>query len=160
MRTLATFFAKIFWSCIDILEKLIMAHSRCYWRIDFRTSLAHVHRGLRDSKVALHPGWGVGSPAKVASCGPKVARQLNWLFMHGRESKSLALEVNWPIKILSFCSWSRNIVFASHHLKIFFEIALHCFSHESFMRLWIDWLSAVPVVPINDKIDEITYLAF
>ena len=66
MRTLATFFAKIFWSGIDILEKLIMAHSRCNWRIDFRASLAHVHRGLGDTEVALHARWGVWSRIKVA----------------------------------------------------------------------------------------------
>jgi hypothetical protein len=126
------------------------------------TSVIHCIRHNR-FRWSSSKGWWLGTTSTDKTWS-EVSCQLNWSLMNWRERETLVHIFNWSIKIFSFSLWSIIIVFAIHYLEIILELCFHNFCHESLWRLRINWLSSLPVKPINEiKIEgpnSKTYFAF
>ena len=62
--------------------------------------------------------------------------------------KSIAffLEFHRAIEIFSFGFWPIDVVFGVHYLKISLKLFLLLLSSKPMRRIWIHWLSSLPVV--------------
>lgn len=63
-------------------------------------------------------------------------------------AKSIAIRIEFhgSIKVFSLSNWSVDIVFWVHDLKVILKLRMSEFSWISFRRIWINWLSSVPIV--------------
>lgn len=126
-----------------------MIHSRRDRRIDFAIASNTLRNGgHRGAQVALHPNWRVGGH-RGCVLGSNVARELDGPLVDWCELESLTIEVDWSVKILTFCFWAVHVVFACHYLEIILIMILDGFRNKTLLGLWVNWLSAVPVISKN-----------
>ena len=150
MRAFSTLSAEVFWLCVNWVEVLIVTHACGDRWIDFAIATAthghwaHVPETCR-SQVALQANWGDGSHGLWHLCSG-VPRKLNGSLVNRWEMESLALEDDWSVEILSFCSWAIKVVFACHHLEILMIMLLDALCHKPLLRFGVNWLSSVPVI--------------
>jgi uncharacterized membrane protein YbhN (UPF0104 family) len=50
------------------------------------------------------------------------------------------------VEVLTLINWAIVIVLTVHHLEIILESLLNLLNYIALRRIWVDWLSSLPVI--------------